>query len=207
VSLSIGGYGDTTVARSLPSSRAAIQRGWQTALTNPQGFAAAALETSSRLATELNLPPNEIGLDIDFEYPSVAQRTALTGLMRVLRAASDTQLSMAIPSHYNLDGYDVPVLAGIADQINVMTYANGADYGPADATTDIRSFLKLAENPGNIAVGFSTDPAENPLLATPDAVLKLRRGLEAEGLSPRTEFIWSSDGLDAPFYSALTSNP
>jgi len=93
------------------------------------------------------------GLDLDWEYPSAADRDNYGMLVKELRAAVDQEaaesgraallLSLAVPAgETNIEtGFDVPLLAGLVDWFGVMTYDL---HGSWDRTTGMHTALYSA---------------------------------------------------------------
>jgi hypothetical protein len=196
VSLSIGGYGDDTAPASSVSSRKSVLEGWDYALKHPEDFAAAATLARQRFAVALGLPPAEVGIDLDCEYPQPGQKHAFNKLVRdVRKAIGDAPLSAAIPSRDNLDGYDLSVLPRYVDLFNVMTYANGDTYGPNDVVADITDIAERVGDLRKISVGYSTDTEENPGVASATEMSDIRQKLALAGFAACSSFVWTTDGL------------
>jgi hypothetical protein len=205
VVLSIGGWGDEEAPKSSETSRTSVLAGMKQALVDPDGFVSAVSLTRERLAAALGRPIDKIGVDVDFEYPTIEQTTGLTGLMQLLRQSlPKASLTMAVPSDSdNLAGYDIPRLAEIVDRLNVMTYANGADYGPDNVVADIQqNFTPYVKDSTKIAVGLSTHP-EDPLLCTPEAMAQIHQKIKDRAIAVGGFFVWSADGLTAEHIAAL----
>jgi len=201
VSLSVGGYGDTAAPAKSPSSRSSVLAGWEAALQDPQGFTAKVAAARAALGLALGRPGSEIGLDLDFEYPSEKQRGALTYLVGALRPTVQASLTMAVPARDNLGGFDIDKLTPTIDRFNVMTYAYGRDTTPAMVVRDVRDWAERADST-KIAVGYSTELTDASI-NTPAAFGDIHRQVQDVGANG--SFVWTTEGLTPAHLTALSS--
>ncbi|HSX27895.1 MAG TPA: glycosyl hydrolase family 18 protein [Candidatus Saccharimonadales bacterium] len=192
VALSVGGYGDET-------SHQKLLGGWAVALDHPEAFAQETTKARAKLAGMLGRSVTEIGLDIDFEYPTVAQREKFTSLMNRLRGTlGTTALTLAMPAHDNQEGYDISQLEKIVDGINLMTYAYDNGSGtPKMVVDDVAAFAAKLKDPSKLIVGYSTDAQNDPLISSPAAMGKIHQAIGGRGIRTGGSFVWRSNGLSS----------
>ncbi len=114
---------------------------------NSDGFSPMVANTESRTAFVINiinfcLTYGYDGIDLDWEYPTEADRSNLVSLVKELRKALDDSglefLSAALPSTDWNNGYDIKQLIDYIDWFGIMTYDF---YGPWEKTSGHNSPL------------------------------------------------------------------
>ena len=130
------------------------------------------------------------GLDLDYEYPTAADKPHFAAWVSELRAAFQPLgllLSAAVPTHsYKIDaGYDVPAVAAALDFINVMVYDM---HGPWEASADNHAaFQPRASDGGN---GLDVQSVMGAWLSRGAPAAKLAMGIPLYGKS------WTVPGAD-----------
>ncbi len=196
VSLSVGGYGDESAKPDSPSSRISVLKGMATAIQNPLQFAQSLPAARAKLAAAIGKKPDQIGTDIDFEYPTVDQTAGFTTLLRTVRQQDPKlDLSVAIPSRDNLAGYDLPTIKDAADEIHLMTYSNGINYTPADVRADVQAVtLQLGGDASKLEIGYSTDLGADPQISSAadfEAIHSSLKAVDGKSLNTAGSFVWT----------------
>ncbi len=121
--VSIGGWGGSDDLPGIAASAEARSR-----------FAASCVELMRRHGFD--------GLDLDWEFPELADRDGLTALVGDLRSqldlagasdGADYELSVAVgPTPWHLEGVDLPAVGSLVDRVQVMAYDF---HGPWDPVT------------------------------------------------------------------------
>jgi GH18 family chitinase len=157
VFISVGGHGAT------PEESAAIKAGFAWGLDNPVAFAANIYNAVRAAEHETGL--TNIGVDIDFEYPSPAQAHKLPALFAALKEKGIKHTAMAVAAGgANAGGVKAVAgeLANAEVQLNVMAYDM---HGPWSATSgpittrgwtmaSVDAWVAASGNAQAISVGF-----------------------------------------------------
>lgn len=127
VSLAIGGYGTDETHQP-------ILDGFEAQSYDPDAFAARIGQAADQVADRIGRPVD--GIDMDWEYPEVAQAERFGALLGSLdRLYPDRRLSVAVPASDNTEGFMAAIgdLSRHADVVHVMTYDENTPYGDGGA--------------------------------------------------------------------------
>ena len=202
ISVAIGGYGydSKEMAKDDPRRHKSILKGWQDFMDDHDRALDMLDQVRTQIAEDTGRDIEEIGVDIDFEYPAEEQAVAFTGLLKAIkgRLGNKATLSAAVAGHGGDQGIDDEALK-VLDAVNVMAYAY---HEPGDQRAKVVEDAQYWANRAGqdkVRLGFTTDHDEDPQLSKPEAIKDILHRLNKVGQVVTRHFFWVDN------YGSLTS--
>jgi len=201
LSIAIGGYGYDAedMAKNDPRRHQSILNGWQEFMDDHDRALEMIDQARQQVAKATGRDAQEIGIDIDFEYPEEEQAIALAGLAKAIKRhlGQKATLSIAIAGHGGDQGINDELLETV-DAVNVMAYAYHEDGDQrARVVEDAQAWHERVGD--KMRLGFTTDHDEDPQLSKPEAVKDILHRLKQAGQVVTRHFFWvdNNGGLTA----------